>query len=102
MSGESRLTIRTKFGFCFLIVTPAWLTIAGSDEAACDDAVLHVDGGDAQRIADIEGDGDGRRAVVGARRGHVGHAGDAVDLLLERRRDRVGDDLRAGARIDAR
>ena len=26
----------TKFGFCFLIVTPAWLTIAGSDEAAWD------------------------------------------------------------------
>ncbi len=26
--------MRTKFGFCFLIVTPPWLTIAGRDEAA--------------------------------------------------------------------
>ena len=64
------------------------------------DAVLHVDGSDAERIADVEGDGDRRGAVIGARRRHVGHAGDAVDLLLERRGDRVGHDLRAGARID--
>ena len=35
-------------------------------------------------------------------RRHVGHARDAVDLLLERRRHRVGDDLGAGARIDRR
>ena len=35
-SGEVSSTIRTKFGFCFLIVTPDWLTIAGSDEAACE------------------------------------------------------------------
>ena len=38
-------------------------------------------------------------AVIRARRGHVGHALDAVDLLLERRRHRVGDDLRARAGI---
>ena len=62
-------------------------------------AVLHVDRGDVERVADLEGDGDRRRAVVRARRGHVGHALDAVDLLLERRRDRVGHDLRAGAGI---
>ena len=62
-------------------------------------AVLDVDRGDIERIADVEGDGDRRRAVVRARRGHVGHALDAVDLLLERRRHRVGDDLRAGAGI---
>ena len=62
-------------------------------------AVLHVDRGDVERIADLEGDGDRRGAVVRARRGHVGHALDAVDLLLERRRHRVGDDLRACARI---
>ena len=63
------------------------------------DAVLYVDRGDIERIADVEGDGDRRRAVVRARRGHVGHALDAVDLLLERRRHRVGDDLRARAGI---
>ena len=64
------------------------------------DAVLHVDRGDAQGIADLEGDGDRRRAVVRARRRHVDHAGHAVDLLLERGRHRVGDDLGAGAGID--
>ena len=63
------------------------------------DAVLHIDRGDSERIADIECDGDRRRAVVRARRRHIGHAGDAVDLLLERSGHRVGDDLRAGARI---
>ena len=73
-SGEVRLTIRTKFGFCFLIVTPPWLTIAGQRGRRLRDAVLHVDGGDVERIADIEGDGDRRGAVVGARRRHVGHA----------------------------
>ncbi len=64
------------------------------------DAVLHVDRGDAQGIADLEGDGDRRRAVVRARRRHVHHAGHAVDLLLERGRHGVGDDLGAGAGID--
>ena len=63
------------------------------------DAVLNVDGRDIRRIADVERDGDRRRAVVGARRGQIGHALDAVDLLLERRGDRIGDDLRAGAGI---
>ena len=62
-------------------------------------AVLNVDGGDIERIADVEGDGDRRRAVVRAGRGQVGHALDAVDLLFERRRHRVGDDLRARAGI---
>jgi hypothetical protein len=62
-------------------------------------AVLDVDGGDIERVADVERDGDRRRAVVRARRRHVRHALDAVDLLLERRRHRVGDDLRACARI---
>ena len=61
--------------------------------------VLHVDRGDVERVADLEGDGDRRGAVIRARRGHVGHALDAVDLLLERSRHRVGDDLRACARV---
>ena len=64
------------------------------------DAILHVHRRDRERIADLEGDGDGRGAVVRTGRRHIGHAGDAVDLLFERRRHRVGHDLRAGAGID--
>ena len=40
------------------------------------------------------------RAVGGRLREHVEHALDAVDLLLERRRHGLGDDLRVGAGID--
>ena len=71
----------------------------GQRRGGLGDAVLDVDSGDAQRIADVERDGDRRGAVVGTRRGHVSHALDAVDLLFERRRHRVGDDLCAGAGI---
>ena len=39
-------------------------------------------------------------AAVGARRGHVEHALDAVDRLLERRRDRGLDCLRVGAGVE--
>ena len=63
------------------------------------DAVLDIDRGDIDRIADIERDGDGRAAVIGADRRHIGHARHAVDLLLERGRHGVGDDLGAGARV---
>ena len=41
-----------------------------------------------------------RDAAVGARRGHVEHALDAVDRLLERRRDRGLDFLRVGAGVE--
>jgi hypothetical protein len=63
-------------------------------------AVLNVDRGNAERIADIEGDRDVGRAVVRARRRHVCHALDAVDLLLKRGRHRIGNDLSTRARID--
>ena len=53
------------------------------------DAVLHVDLRQVLIARDVEGDGDRRDAAVGARRGHVEHALDAVDRLLERRRDRA-------------
>ena len=39
-------------------------------------------------------------AAVGARRGHVDHALDAVDGLLERRGDRALDRLRVGAGVE--
>ncbi len=63
------------------------------------DAVLHVDRGDVEGIADVERDRDRRGAVVRTRRRHVGHAFYAVDLLLERGRDGVGHDLGARAGI---
>ena len=43
---------------------------------------------------------DRRDAAVRARGGHVEHALDAVDRLLERRRDRRLDFLRVGAGVD--
>ena len=53
------------------------------------------------RIAgDVEHDGDVAHAAVGARRGHVEHALDAVDRLLERRGDGGLDRLRVRARVN--
>ena len=52
------------------------------------DAVLHVDLREILIARDVERDVDRRDTGVGARRGHVEHALDAVDGLLERRGDR--------------
>ena len=49
--------------------------------------------------ADLEADGQDIGAVVSARRLHVDHSGDAIDLQLDRQRDGVDDGLRACARI---
>ncbi len=63
------------------------------------DAVLHQH----LRLIDVgpglEHDADRQRAVAGRLRDHVEHVVDAVDLLLDRRRDRLGDHLGGGARI---
>ena len=66
------------------------------------DAVLHVDGGQVVIARDVEGDRDGGDPRVGGRGGHVGHALDAVDHLLERRRDRALHRLRVGAGVEGR
>ena len=63
--------------------------------------VLHEDLGHVQVHAVLERDGQLVRAVVGALRRHVHHVLDAVDLLLDRRRHGLGDDLGAGAGIVA-
>ena len=52
--------------------------------------------------AELEGDGQRHQAVGGRLAAHVEHVLDAVDLLLERRRHRLGDHLRVGARDTAR
>ena len=49
--------------------------------------------------AELEGDGQRHRAVAGRIGGHVEHVLDAVDLLLDRRRDGLGDRLGIGAGI---
>jgi hypothetical protein len=48
---------------------------------------------------ELEGDRQRHQAVGGRLTGHVEHALDAVDLLLDRRRYRLGDHLRIGAGI---
>ncbi len=60
-------------------------------------AVLHEDLGHVQVHVVLEGHVQAVLAVVGALRGHVHHALDAVDLLFDRRRDRLRDVLGAGA-----
>ena len=62
------------------------------------DAVLHLHLRVVEVGAEREGDRQRQRAVGRRLREHVEHALDAVDLLLERRRHGLGDDLRVGAR----
>ncbi len=62
-------------------------------------AVLHQHVGDIEVGADLEGHRQQHVAVVGRQRRHVEHVVDAVDLLLDRRRDGGGHRLGVGARI---
>ena len=78
---------------------PRRRTSSGKPRLGDGDAVLHqhlrlVDVG-----AGLEHDVDRQPPVAGRLRDDVEHVVDAVDLLLDRRRDRFGDDLRRGARI---
>ena len=61
------------------------------------DAVLDEHLGDVHIGTDLERDCQRVVAVVGGLRRHVQHALDAVDLLLDRGGDRVGDHLGVGA-----
>ena len=64
-------------------------------------AVLHVHRGDVQVVAGAEDHIDAAGAVVGAGRGDVVHALDAIDLLLQRNGDRGLHHLRIGAHVIA-
>ncbi len=79
-------------------VTPGLLDHVGQQRHGQGNAVLHEDLGHVQVHAVLERDGQVVRAVVGALRGHVEHALDAVDLLLDRRGDGLGDVAGAGPR----
>ena len=63
------------------------------------DAVLHQHLRLVQVSAELEGDGDGEIAVRGRLAVEIQHVLDAVDLLLDRSGNRVGNGLRGGARI---
>ncbi len=63
------------------------------------DAVLHLHLRDVRVGVEREVDGEGELAGRGARRAHVEHVVDAVDLRLDRRGDRIGERLRVGARV---
>ncbi len=65
-------------------------------------AVLHQHLRDVEVAARLEGHRQRVVAVVGALRGHVHHVLDAVDLLLNRGRDRIGDHLGIGPWIRRR
>ena len=62
------------------------------------DPVLHEHLGRVGAGADLERDGECIVAVVRRARLHVKHAGDTVDLELDRQRDLVDDGLRACSR----
>ena len=61
--------------------------------------VLDVDGADVLRVADVEGGHDVREAVARAVGAEVDQALGAVDLLLDRRGDRLRDADRLGAGV---
>jgi len=63
-------------------------------------AVLDQHGRHVHVGADVEGDRQGVGSVAGAVGGHVQHVLDAVDLLLDRRSDGVGDNRGIGSRIE--
>ena len=80
------------------MIRPCALTSCGQLRRGEAGAVLHVDGVDVRIGAEREGDGEGVAAVGAAGGLIVEHVVDAVDLLLDRLRDRGLDHLGVGAR----
>ena len=99
LSGESMCTTIIRSGEDFSVVTPSRLHVVRQARRRDRDAVLHEHLRRIEIGAELEGDGD-RHVAVARRVGrHVDHVLDAVDLLLDRRRDGGGDRLGVGARI---
>ena len=98
-SGELRWITISMSGEFLRTVTPSRRTSSGRRGSADRDAVLHQHLRRIEVGAELEGDGERELAVAGRLRRHVEHVLDAVDLLLERRGDGVGDDLGRGAGI---
>src|SRR5262249_5751975 len=89
-------------GRLFLDGDAAALDQLGQDGLGQGLTVLHEHLGDVQVGAGLERDRQRVAAVVGTLRGHVHHALDAVDLLLDGRGHGVGDDLGVGAGVGRR
>ena len=81
------------------MVMPSLVDCGGQPALHAGDAVLHVDGGDVEVVAGLEGDRDHAGAVVGAGGAHVAHALDAVDGFFQRDGDGLLHRLGVGADI---
>ena len=97
-SGEIRWTTSIRSGDFFLTVTPMRCTSCGQSRQGDRHAILHQHLGLIDVRSRGEDDIDLQRAIAGGLRHDVEHVVDAVDLLLDRRGDRLGDDVRGGAR----
>src|SRR6267143_770629 len=106
--GDPPTTPAAAWTFCSRIARttsfaerPRSATLRGSRQTRLGlrDAVLYLLLCEVRIGAELEGDGQCHAAVGGGLARHVQHALDAVDLLLERRRHRLGDDLRVRAGI---
>ena len=86
----------------FLIVTPKFFTSCGQERLRLREAVVDEDVVDVDVGADVERHDLVHRAVVGVGRLDVEHPIDAVHLLLDRRRHRLLDGERVGARVRRR
>ena len=79
-------------GDCFLTVTPVALTTSGSMGSASETRFCTSTWAMSRLVPSLNVTVSDVGAVVGALRRHVEHVLDAVDLLLDRRGDRVGHD----------
>ena len=86
-----------RSGELLTVVTPICCVTSGRRGSAWLHAVLHELLVEIRIGAELEGDGEREDAVARGLREHVEHVLRAVDLLLERRGDRLGDDLRIRA-----
>ncbi len=88
-----------KIGLLFLDRDAALIHDRGQIAGGLRYPVLHIDRRDIDIVADIERDGDLRRAVIRTDGRHVSHALHPVKLLFQRCGHRIRDDLRACAGI---
>ena len=99
LSGESKCTTIIRSGEALATVTPMLRTSAGKPRLRDRHAILNLHLRDIEVGTEVERNGDREAAVTRRIRRDEEHVLDAVDLLLERRSDRRGHDLGAGARI---
>ena len=83
------------------MVMPVALTAAGRRPGDAGDAVLHVDSGDIEAVAGLEGGGDLAGSVIGAGGADVAHALHAVDGFFQRNGDGFLNRVGIGAHIIA-